>query len=479
MRLSGYLQRYLQLLVIYRYRYFSGKNTRIPNIPQPELLAHHYTEAGLRVQAIPYWQQAGQRAIQRSAHQEAIQHLTAGLAQLATLPETRARAQQELDLHIALGAALRATRGQAAPEVEQTFARARVLCEQLGETPQLLPVLRGLCLFYQNCGALPTARELGEQFYRLAQHEAAPLPRLEAHHQLGSTLFYLGDYAAAWTHLEQGIALIDPAAGWAQARRHSVAYEVNCSAFGAWTLWCLGYPAQALRRSQEALALAQEIASPTNLALAYHFAAYLHHRRREPLAVQEQAETLLTLATAQAFPLWAGFGTCWRGWVLAMQGQHAVGLAQLHQGMAALLATGQTLARPFCLVLLAEATTHAGQVEEGLALLEEAMAALETSERGDLRAEVSRLKGELLLRQTAPDMAQAEACFQQALTVARRQQAKSWELRAAMSLARLWQQQGKRTEARALLAPVYGWFTEGFDTADLQEAKALLEVLGG
>ena len=195
------------------------------------------------------------------------------------------------------------------------------------------------------------------------------------------------------------------------------------------------------------------------------------------LAVQAQAEALLTLATAQGFPLFVGFGTCWRGWALAMQGQGEVGLAQMRQGMAAVLATGQTLARPLCLVLLAEAAGHAGQVEEGLRLLAEALTVLEASGRGDLLAEAYRLQGELLLRQAVPDAAQAEACFQQALAIARRQQAKSWELRAAMSLSRLWQHQGKRAEARELLAPIYGWFTEGFDTADLQEAKALLEAL--
>src|SRR5262249_59941793 len=178
---------------------------------QPEVLAHHYTQAGLPAQALPYWQRAGQRALQRSANQEAVQHLTAGLALLATLPETRARAQQELDLHLALGAALRATKGQAAPEVEQTFARARVLCEQIGETPQLLPALQGLCLFYQNRGALPTALELGAQLDRLVQHEAAPLPPLEAPFTLAPPLFYLGAYATAWARLKQGVAPIYPA----------------------------------------------------------------------------------------------------------------------------------------------------------------------------------------------------------------------------------------------------------------------------
>jgi predicted ATPase len=189
------------------------------------------------------------------------------------------------------------------------------------------------------------------------------------------------------------------------------------------------------------------------------------------------AEALLTLATAQGFPLWVAYGTCWRNWAIAVQGQGEADLAQMHQGLTAILAIGQTLARPVCLVLLAEAAGHVGRVAQGLRLLAEALEAIDESGRGELLAEAYRLQGELLLRQAVPDTAQAEACFQQALAMARRQEAKSLELRAAMSLARLWQQQGKRIEARELLAPIYGWFTEGFDTADLQEAKALLEEL--
>jgi len=183
------------------------------------------------------------------------------------------------------------------------------------------------------------------------------------------------------------------------------------------------------------------------------------------------------LATAQEFPLYVGLGTCLQGWAAAVQGESTAGLAQIHQGMAAVLATGQTLTQPFCLVLLAEAAGHTGQVEEGLHLLAEALAALEDSGRGDLLAEAYRLQGELLLRQAIPDAAQAEACFHHALAIAHRQQAKSWELRAATSLARLWHQQGKHAEAHQLLAEVYGWFTEGFDTADLQDARALLDTL--
>ena len=370
-----------------------------------------------------------------------------------------------------------ATKGQAAPEVEQTYARARALCAQAGDTPQLLPTLRALCQFYVNREALSTARELGEQLYRLAQRAAAPTHLLEAHEALGYTLLFLGEYAAARTHLEQGIALIDPAAQRALALRHGIAPGVRCLAHVALTLWCLGFPAQAVQWAQEALALAQELSHPQSLASAQHYAAYVHQRRREAPAVQAQAETLLSLATAQGFPLYVGFGTCWQGWVLAVQGQGEVGLAQLHQGMAVILATGQTVSRPFCLVLLAEVAGQAGQVAEGLRLLAEALTAFEASGRGDLLAETYRLKGTLLLRQAIPDVAQAEICFQQALAIARRQQAKSWELRAATSLSRLWQRQGKRAEARELLAPIYGWFIEGFDTSDLQEARALLVEL--
>jgi predicted ATPase len=380
-------------------------------------------------------------------------------------------------VRLAVGPTLMATKGPAAPEVEQTYARARALCQQIGEVSQLFQTLWGLCSCHRTRGALPTARELGEQLYTLAQREDAPTLRMEAHQALGTTLFYLGDYTAAWAHFEQGIALIDPVAQRAIAHRYDEAPGVVCLAFAANTLWCLGYPAQAMRRSQEALALAQALAHPASLALAHYWAAYLSHRRREAPAVQAQAGALLTLATAQGFPLWEGFGTCWQGWVLTMQSQSETGLAQLRQGLAALLNTGQALSQ-ICLVLLAEASEHAGQVEEGLRLLAETLTALEASRRGDLLAETYRLQGELL-RQAVPDAAQAEACFHQALAVACRQQAKAWELRAAMSLSQLWQRQGKRAAAYDLLAPVYGWFTEGFDTADLQEAKTLLEGLRG
>jgi predicted ATPase len=283
---------------------------------QPELLAQHYTEAGRTEQAVGYWQRAGQQARQRSANPEAVQHLTRGLELLTMLPETPARAQQELDLQIALGPVLMATKGHAAPEVEQTYARAQALCAQIGETPQLFPTLRGLCRFYRNRGVLPTARELGEQLYRLAQREAEPAHLLEAHEVLGDTLFYLGEYAAARTHLEQGSALIDPAVQRILVLHHDTAPGVRCLAIAAKTLWCLGYPAQAVRWSQEALTLAQELGHPQSLVMARYYAAFLHQRRRETPAVQAQVDALLPLATVQGFPaLWglepSGAAGCW------------------------------------------------------------------------------------------------------------------------------------------------------------------------
>jgi DNA-binding winged helix-turn-helix (wHTH) protein/predicted ATPase len=454
----------------------AGYGARAPELAVE--LAEHFVRGRNAERAVQYLQVAGAQAVQRSAHHEALQHLTRGLELLATLPETPARTQQELDLQIALGSVLIATKGAGAPEVEQTYARARALCAQVGETPQLFSTLRGLCRFYRSRGALATARELGEQLDRLAQRDGVPMHRLEAHDALGGTLFYLGEYADARTQLEQGIALTASTAQRELVLHHGVALGVRCLAMAAWTLWGLGYPAQALQRSQEALALAQTLAHPYSLALAQHYAACLHHHRREALAVQAQAEALIPLGSAQGFPLWVGFGTFWRGWVLAMQSRDVAGLAQMRQGLAMVDASGQTVSLPLCLVLLAEAAGHVGEVGEESHLLVEALTALEASGRGDLLAEAYRLQGDFLLRQAVPDAVRAEACFHQALAIARRQQAKSWELRTTVSLSRLWQHQGKREAARELLAPIYAWFTEGFDTADLQEARALLDELG-
>jgi predicted ATPase len=254
---------------------------------------------------------------------------------------------------------------------------------------------------------------------------------------------------------------------------------VGWRAHAAATLWLLGYPAQALARLHDALALAHELSHPYSLAWARCWAAFVSQVRRDVSAVHEQAEAAVTLSTAQGVLQWAGFGTSLRGWALAMQGQGEEGLAQVRQGIAAWRATGAAWFVPYLCTVLADVAAHLGNTEDGLRVLAEAHTLVEQQEERAWEAEVSRLRGVLLLRQPGTPQAEAEAWLQRALDVARRQEAKSLELRAAMSLARLWQQQGKRMEARELLAPIYGWFTEGFDTADLQEARGLLAELSG
>ncbi len=443
---------------------------------QPELLAHHYTEAGFSAQAVLYWQQAGQRALQHSAHMEAIAHLTKGLELIATMPDSPERIQQELILQTNLGTALMTTKGFAAPEVEKTYARARELCQQVGDTPQLLPVLRGLWGFYITRAELQTAQELGEQFFSLAQHTQDRSLLLWSHWSLGATLFYLGELPSAQEHLEQGMALYDPP----EYRSSTFLYVrdpgVSCLALTAWTLWLLGYPDQALEKSHEALSLARELSHPFSLAFALDFAARLHQFRREGRLAQEKAEETIALSTEQRFPLWVAGGTILRGWALVQQGHTEEGIVQMLQGLTTHRATAAELARPHFLALLAEAYGKAKQIEQGLQVITEALEIVHHKKIRYYAVELYRLKGELLFEQIA-EREQAETCFLQALEIARHQQAKSLELRAAMSLSRLWQQQGKREEARQLLTGIYNWFTEGFDTTDLQEAKRLLEEL--
>jgi predicted ATPase len=452
---------------------------RFPEVAatQPELLAHHYTAAGCAEQAVVYWQRAGQQASDRSAHLEAIRHLTTGIELLTTLPETPAHTQQALTLHIALGAALQMAKGHAAPEVEHAYTQARALCQQVGKTPELIPVLFGLWRFYAIRPQLHTARELGETLLCLAQHAHDSALAVVAHYALGYTWFCLGALPAARQHLEEGIARYTPDQRRAPAFRIGQDLGVGCRAFAAQTLWMLGYPEQALARVHEALTLAHELAHPFSLAAARCLAAFVSQYRRDVPAVHEHAEATVALSTEQGFSYWAALGTSLRGWALAMQGQGEAGLAQLRQGIAAYRATGGALFVPFWCTVLAEVCDHLGHPEEGLQALAEAHTLVEQHEERWWEAEICRLRGVLLLRQPGTPPAEAEAWLRRALDVTRRQEAKSLELRAAMSLARLWQQQGKRTEAYELFAPIYGWFTEGFDTADLQEAEALLAAL--
>jgi predicted ATPase len=463
----------------YHERIVQVLTTRFPETAetQPELIAHHATAAGWSVQAIASWQRAGEMALARSAHVEATTHFRRGLELLMTLPETPERAQTELALQRALSTALLLTRGFAAPEVAQVYGRARALCEQVGDHAQRFPVLFGLRGFYEVRGELQTAWELGEQLLTVAQHEPDATCLLQAHRTLGDTAFWLGEFGLARAHLEQAIALHDPQQHATATFRDGQDHGIVSRAFLPRVLWVQGYPEQALARSLEVLTLVHDRSHPFDLAVALNVAAMIHQLRRESAAVRAQAEALLALCQEQHFALYGATGTVQRGWALVVQGQPAEGSAQILAGLEAYRATGAVLIQPYFLALLAQAYAEAGQTAEGLRVLEEALTLVHKTGERFYEAEIYRLQGDLVLAHAARRYAEAQALYQQALATARRQQASSWELRAAISLSRLWQRQGKRAEAYDLLAPVYGWFTEGFDTADLQEAKTLLDEL--
>jgi hypothetical protein len=467
---------------------------------QPELLAHHCTEAGLKEQAIPYWQQAGQRASQRSANAEAIIHLTKGLELLKTLPETSERAQQELMLQVTLGSSLIVTRGFAAPDVEKTYLRAQYLCRQVGETPQLFSMLRGLIVFYLVRGDVQTAYKLKKQFLNLAQHVQDPAHLAEAHYTMGGAMFTFGEFTVAREHFEQGIAFYDPQKHRALALVYGHDPRMACLSFAAHTLWLLGYPEQALKKMYQSLSWAQELSYPYNLAGALGHAAQLHQYRREGQATYERAAASFTLATEQGFALLIAMGNIWKGAALAAQGEGAAAILLICHGLDACSAIESVIWRSHHLALLAEVYGKVEQPEAGLSVLAEALEVVGRTGDRSYEAELYRLKGTLTLQEasqkskgksqkskveTRPQPltpstqaeAEAEECFLKAIEIARRQQAKSLELRSTTSLARLWQQQDKHHEAHQMLAEIYNWFTEGFDTKDLQEAKALLQEL--
>ncbi len=441
---------------------------------QPELLAHHSTEAGQDESAIGYWQRAGQRAMEQSAYVEAVSHLTKGLELLRTQPDTASRLHQELVLLTSLGLVLSMTKGVAAIEVEQTYTRVWELCQRVEAGPQLLRALRGLQMFYTGQGALQQALEMGEQCLSLAQRQSDSTSLVTAHSGLGDTLFYMGAFASARAHLEQGLNHLD-----AESSRTSIIGLQNHNRMSI-VLWFLGYPDQALRWSHKALALAQELSRPYSVVLTQCLAAVCHLYRREASVVYEQAESLIVLAMEAGFPNLVALGTLLKGWALVELGQGEAGVTQLRQGLEAHRSAGTEVLRSAFLSWLAGAYWKAGDVPQGLTTLAEALEVVERQGERMAEAELYRLKGKLIWH-TDSGMRMAactpEESFQKALHVARAQQAKSLELRAATSLARLWQSQDKRQDAYDLLAPVYGWFTEGFDTADLIEAKHLLDEL--
>jgi predicted ATPase/DNA-binding winged helix-turn-helix (wHTH) protein len=468
----------------------AGYGAQAPEIAAE--LAVHFARGGDAARAVQYLDHAAAIALRRSAYDTAIAHLTQGLDLLRSLPDTAERAQHELSFLSTLGLALVATKGQAHVEVESTFVRARELCHRLGDSPQLSLALGGLLGFYVVRSQLKAAWNVGEQLLALAERQPDTPLRVVAHWALGQTLLFQGALIPARAQLERGIALYEPQAPRALGLHAGFPGDLGvfCRCFAAHTLWHLGYPDQALRRIREALSLAEELAHPFSRALALAYAAMLYQFRREQALAHEAAETAMTLCREQGFAYYLAWVTIMKGWAQTAQGIREQGMVQMRQGMAAIRATGAELRQPYYRALLAGAYGEAGQVESGLALLAEGLTEAHRHNECWQEAELHRLRGELLLRagvhatRSHADgdadgiYAGAEQCFQQALATARRQEAKSLELRAAVNLARLWQQKGHDAKARDVLAPVYAWFTEGFHTADLRDARALLDEMG-
>ena len=445
----------------------------------PEVVAHHYTEAGCAAQALPLWQQAGERALQRNANLEAIEHLTRGLAVLATLPETTARLQHELDLHVTLGSAFIATRGYASPEVEHTFVRAWEICQQLGEPPQRFPVLYGLYALYFVGGKHRQARDQAEQFLHLAQRQGDAAPLVVAYRTLGLPLFCMGEVAQAREHFAQSIALYDPQRHRTLAFAYGQDPGVAALVLDAWTLWILGYPDQALRRSHEACTLAEDLAHPFTLAYAFAHLAMFHQYRRDREEAYQYAEAATRVTREQGFPLWLGAGLILQGWARATRPQPAEQIASMHEGMAIYRATYAAVFLPYFLTLLAETSGAAGQPDAGLRLLDEAHTVMDSTQERFYEAEVHRVQGMLVLAQAADQHAQAETCFQHALAIARRQQARSWELRAAMSLVGCGSSRASRRRPTSCWRRSTAGSPRALTRPTCRRPKALLEELGG
>jgi class 3 adenylate cyclase/predicted ATPase len=443
---------------------------------QPELLAHHYTQAGLGHVAVPYWHRAGSRAIERSANHEGIAHLSRGLELLPTLPDDPDRVRRELDIQTTLALALMATRGYAAPEAEAAYGRARELCRQLGDTSRLVRVLLSLVTHHLFRADYRAARDLAAECLPLTQG-SRDVPRLrQAHLGQGNALYHLGEFASAQAHFEQVVALVEPPGPRPRGIPALADARVTCLSHIGKVLWLFGYPDRALERSAEALALAEELAHPHTVAVLASLTAWFHMLRGEVATAQEWAERSGALCREGDFRLWLAQSHVVRGWARARQGQEE-GIAELREGMQGWRATGAVLARPTHLALLAESCGRAGRPEEGLALIGEALAAIEKTDERWGEAEIHRIRGELLATAAEDGGEEAEACLRRALEVARRQQARSLELRAATALARLWDGRGRRQAARRLLGPTYQWFSEGWATPDLRDARAVLDAL--
>jgi tetratricopeptide (TPR) repeat protein len=424
------------------------------------------------------------------ANEEAIGHLRRALALVGTLPETRERHQMELRLQMAIAAPLLAARGQSHPEFEQTYTRAREVASQIGESPELPRVLAGVAGAYFAKGDLATAAEVAQEALAAAERTGRAFDLVWAHYEVGVPLFHQGHFSRALQHFEQSIKLYNPSAHGSLAYAVGADLGVVALAYAAWCHVYLGHPDRALAVSEEAVALAKRVEHRFGLTEALFYAGVVHFQRGELDRMGERVEEVVGLAEQLGFPLYLGLGRVVRGWARVESGEDETGLAEMQQAIVELAGIGSGAGAPQILFLLAEGLRKVGRHDDALGALGLGIAQAEQQGMHFHDAELHRLRAEILLETVDSQLSRvesektAEECFQLALEIARRQEAKTFELRAATSLARLWQRQGKtqrakRNAARALLAPIYAWFTEGFNTRDLVDAKALLDELGG
>ena len=442
---------------------------------QPELMAQHCAKAGLVEQAIEYWDKAGRLAVQRSTMAEAAAHFGKALELLVSLPESPQRRSSELSLQLALAGALVAAKGWASPEAGEAYTRARELCREAPEAAQLAIAMSGAWSFLHNHGEIRAARQLADELAVLAEGRNDSDTKLLTHRNLGISHLFLAEFNTALHHLRQTLNVYHQVEHRPpRLAPHDI--RATCESFVAWTLLLLGQADRALAQSQHALAWARELSQPYTLAFALHINCIFHQLRGDGAILKQRSEELVALATEHGFPHFVGTGTCFRGWaMLEVGGSIEEAISRMRWGLATKRATGAEIKVPYYLGLLAEAHRRANRTADGLSLLNEALELVERTDERWYEAELYRLMAEALI--TNSDRHDAERWLGRAHRTAQKQGARLWELRAATSVARLWRDQGKRTDARDLLAPIYGSFTEGFDTPDLKEAAALLAEL--
>jgi predicted ATPase len=445
---------------------------------QPELLAHHFSEAGIAEKAVPYWQKAGEIAVRRSACAIAVGHFENGIALIKKIPDTSQRDQLELNLQTSLGNTLMTMQGYSSSKVKDTLDRARELCRKAGKTPQLFQVLHGLWIFYVAHGETQTSHELAEQCLDLARRIQDRVYLLEAHHALGSNFLWRGDYLSAQDHFEHGIALYDaqPVGSHILPPGREDPGVIHKS-HAAHVTWILGYPEQALHRIQTAHELTRELQHPYSRVFALFSHALLCLFRGELTTALEQAKAAFQISEKQGFGFWQAWSKLYLGSALAALGRGEEGISHLREGIELCMKAGILCVPIHARVFLAEVYGAMGMIAEGLTELGEAEEMMDETGVRFYEEELYRIRGELLLLQEERGEEGAEAVFRRALEIAGHKEAKSLELRAAISLSKLWYKQGKKEEARNMLSEIYGFFTEGFDTHDLKEAKNLLRTL--